>query len=195
MKNEAQFKVAFKNSVRSYKGYTLSLAAPTLPGTPDLYCIMPNYMPVLLEAKFLGSIPRTKFKRKIQYSSMQQSYANKLNAVHPFAMMGLIGLIYNKITYCILVPIHPGENYLSSEFFADYNRVTRQEGRFDVSSLFAGSPIPLLDRPQKQSGLSPNELIERTVGITDIIRGGTVSAFTSASFANSDQLAVPGQTP
>ncbi len=194
MKSEAQFKVAFKNSVRHYKGATVTLAAPTLPGIPDLYCIMPNYMPVLLEAKWLGNIPNRKFKRKIQYSSMQLSYANRVNTVHPFAMMGLVGLTWNKITYCVLTPINPTKNELTSEFFGDYNRVTRQEGRFDVRSLFAASPIPVLD-DKITTGLTPNELIERTVGVTDIIRGGTVSAFTSASFTNSDQLAVPGQTP
>jgi len=192
MKNEAQFKVAFRNSVRAQKGYTLSLAAPTLPGTPDLYCIMPNYMPVLLEAKWLGNIPNRKFKRKVQYSPMQLSYANKLNAVHPFAMMGLVGLTWNKITYCVLTPINPTKNEITSEFFADYNRVTRQLGAFDVRSLFAGSPIPLLDRVQETTGLSTHELIDRTVGITDAIRGTTITALTSAGIANCDQLTVPG---
>ena len=170
MKSESEFKSSFKRSVSHHKGASISLAAPVLPGIPDLYIILPNYMPVLLEAKWLGSIPRTKFKRKIQYSPMQLSYANRLNTVQPYAMMGLIGLIYNKKTYAVLTPINPTENYLESTFFEDYNKVARQEGRFDVQSLFAGSSIPLLDTTPI-TGLTPDELIERTVGITDVIRG------------------------
>lgn len=185
MKNEAEFKTAFKRSVSFYKGASISLAAPVLPGIPDMYVILPNYMPVLLEAKWLGSIPRAKFKRKLQFSPMQLSYANKLNAVQPFAMMGLIGLIYNKITYCVLTPIHPTENYLESTFFADYNRATRQEGRFDVKSLFERSPIPLLEPTNGRKSL----------GSPEPIHEGVLSTFIQTSIANSDQLAVPGQAP
>lgn len=90
MKNEAEFKSAFKKSVRAQKGYSISLAAPMLSGIPDLYVIMPGYMPILLEAKWLGEVGLS-FRRKIQYKPMQMLYLDECCKVHPKAAMGLIG--------------------------------------------------------------------------------------------------------
>lgn len=148
MKNESQFKVAFKQSVRKAKGYSISLAAPVFPGIPDLYVILTNYMPVLIEAKWLGTITNRKFKRKIQYSPMQLNYAKHLNSVQPSAMLGLIGLIYKDEICCVLDTINSGAggNILTNEKLTfESNYVTRQGGCFDVEQLFRRSSIPRLE--------------------------------------------------
>lgn len=91
MKTEADFKLLFKKSVRHYKGASISLAAPLMPGIPDLYVIIPGYMPVLLEAKWLGSVGE-RFHRKMNYTAQQIEYIRACCEVHPYAAFGLAGM-------------------------------------------------------------------------------------------------------
>ena len=90
MKNEAEFKKAFKNSVKAQSGYSISLAAPMLPGIPDLYVIMPNYMPVLIEAKWLGNIG-DRFRRKLALTEMQKMYLDECCKIHSKSALILVG--------------------------------------------------------------------------------------------------------
>ncbi len=143
MKSESEFKTCFVNSVKAQKGYAIKLAAPTMPGLPDMYVIMPGYMPVLIEAKYFKELPE-KFNRKIHYSDMQLMYGRKINSVQNYAMMGLVGIkSVNKTIYACLLPMQqPSISYLQLE---TCNKVTRQNKLFDVMSLFRNSPIPKIE--------------------------------------------------
>lgn len=75
MKDEADFKKAFCKSVSEYGGFTFKIAMPVMPGLPDLYCVMPKHIPVLLEVKYIRDVPEVGvFKRKIPYRPLQQHY-------------------------------------------------------------------------------------------------------------------------
>lgn len=199
MKNEAQFKLAFKNSVRKQKGYSMSLAVPVFPGIPDLYTIMPNYMPVLIEAKWI-STPNRFFNRKIEYTPKQLDYARKVNAVQPHAMMGLVGVRIEPTNtiYAVLTTINvddPTENRMSDTFLHNKaNKVARQDKLFDVLSLFRNSPIPLIE--ETKADFDVNRLGELT-GCPDIIRGAPYPDCVSVSVSASSIafMAVPRQTP
>lgn len=193
MKNEAQFKLAFKNSVRKQKGYSMSLAVPVFPGIPDLYTIMPNYMPVLIEAKWMV-VETEKFNRKIEYTPKQLYYAEKLNSVQEYAMMGLIGLKYKGDIYAVLTTINPTENRLSDQLLSTANKVTRQDKLFDVLSLFRNSPIPLIE--ETKADFDVNRLGE-LIGCSDTIRGAPYPDCVSVSVSTSSLafMAVPRQTP
>jgi hypothetical protein len=171
MKNEAEFKTIFCKSARKQKGYSLRLAAPVLPGIPDMYIVMPGYMPVLLEAKWMVvDIP--KFDRQIKYRPMQLNYAHQVNKVQPHALMGLIGVKYLDCIYAILMDIHPTENRISDSFFRTCDKVALQGGYFDVDCLFRRSPIPLLiEAETAHERTTVAQIISRTTGVTDVLRG------------------------
>lgn len=103
MNDEAGFKSHFKKSARKQGGYCISLAAPMISGIPDLYCIMPGFVPVLIEAKWLGTL-NDKFKRKIQYTPMQRMVLDEVNTVYPNAALGLIGFKYKGKLHSVLKP-------------------------------------------------------------------------------------------
>jgi hypothetical protein len=105
MKNEADFKKAFCESVAEQGGYTFKIAMSMMNGLPDIYCAMPCYVPVLLEAKWIRDCGPT-FKKKIPYRPMQREILSSANKVYPrpTAGFGLIGIEYfdgNK--YCLLM--------------------------------------------------------------------------------------------
>lgn len=106
MKNEAEFKSIFKKSIKAHKGFSLSLAAPMVVGIPDLYVVIPGYIPILLEAKWLGDIKKPTFKRKINYSPLQQNFLNECNRVNNYSAFGLIGFKYQSFTYAVMTPCH-----------------------------------------------------------------------------------------
>lgn len=141
MKCEADFKNIFKKSVTGVGGYCKPLAAPVLAGIPDLYCIVPGFMPVLLEAKWLGVLTREKFRRKIQYSALQDLWLTESHKVQPYSAMGLIGYKYLDDTFCTLLP--PGVTLFSSIDHAVTSMKVKYEAKsFDVNKLFSVSPIP-----------------------------------------------------
>lgn len=181
MKNEAHFKLAIKHSVRKQKGFSFSLAVPIFPGIPDLYVILPSYMPVLLEAKWM-EVESTKFDRKIEYRPKQLEYARNINKVQDYAMMGLIGLKYKGDIFAVLTTINPTENRLSDQHLSTANKVARQDKLFDVLSLFRNSPIPLIEEPSNDFDVS--RLGELT-GCSDLIRGaetpGAVATITTSA--------------
>lgn len=145
MKNEAEFKSLIKKSISSQKGYSISLAAPMLSGIPDLYCVMPSYIPVLLEAKFLGEIKRSLFTRKIPFSPMQELFLKSCHEVSPFSAMGIIGFIYEDQLYAALVAYGTPLFYnFNSTFKVDCAWVAKDERtkKLDILELFGKVPIP-----------------------------------------------------
>lgn len=149
MKNEAAFKKAFKLSVRRYKGFSLSLAAPMISGIPDLFVVMPGFMPVLLEAKWLGEIKREKFSRKMEYTSLQMLWIKECHEVNPYTAMGLAGFIYNnQIHACFVVHGTPQFYQLSNCFLTDcaYSKLSSTTKVFDIPHMFAKVPIPRITR-------------------------------------------------
>lgn len=144
MKNESDFKSVFKRSIKAEKGFSLSLAAPTISGIPDLYSIIPGYIPVLLEAKWLKEVT-TKFSRKIPYSALQEVWLTECNRVNPFTAYGLIGFKWQSEIFACLTPFHI--KYIDFTFASKfphciYNPKTKL---FDIKSLFGHSSIPKLN--------------------------------------------------
>lgn len=142
MQSEADFKKTFKKSVRVQKGFSLSLAAPMIIGVPDLYVIMPGYMPVLLEAKWLGTVG-TKFKRKINYTAMQLHWLKECNRVCGYSALGLVGYKRDGEYWAALVgPDNPG--YLQNDNFIDAVYIQYEKG-FDILKLFNDSKVPRIN--------------------------------------------------
>lgn len=145
MKNEAEFKTLIKKSVSSQKGYSMSLAAPMLSGIPDLYVVMPCYIPVLLEAKWLGEIKRPSFSRKVPFSAMQDLFLKSCHEVSPYSAMGAVGFIYQDQIHCSLVAYGTPLYYnFSQQFKIDAAWVTRSAitKKLDILELFGKVPIP-----------------------------------------------------
>lgn len=151
MKNEAQFKTAFKKSVKAAHGFSLSLAAPMISGLPDLYVIIPGYMPVLLEAKWLGEIRAHNFNRKIPYRPLQKIWMKGACDVQEHAAMGLIGFERDNLKYCVLC--ENGMESINYGFQCTQPYCVYNKG-FDVLSLFNSSKIPRL--PLTSSKLCAN---------------------------------------
>lgn len=143
MKNEAQFKTAFKKSVRAQGGFSLSLAAPMISGIPDLYVIMPGYCPLLLEAKWLGEAPDP-FNRKIKYTKLQQHFLKECCSVKDYTAMGLIGFKQKNKYWCtILHPTFTQINSLCADNY--YVCIDKSNSLFDVHQLFSYYPIPRIN--------------------------------------------------
>lgn len=152
MKNESEFKSMFKKSIRRYHGFSLSLAAPMVVGIPDLFVVMPGYMPILLEAKWLGEISRERFSRKIQFTPMQLLWIKECHDVNPYTAMGLIGFKYNNHTYACLVAYGTPMFYqFSNCFLTDcaYSILSAETKVFDVPGMFAKVPIPRIPVTRK----------------------------------------------
>lgn len=135
-------------------GFSISLAAPTLVGTPDLYVIMPEFLPILIEAKWLGKVNRDKFARKVPFTDMQQHWIKCCDDVLPYSAMGLIGLEYQDKIHAVLVKYGTQHFYkLDNSFKSDCAWVTLNKHsddkarRFDVAELFRKVPIPRMLRP------------------------------------------------
>jgi len=145
VKNEAEFKSLFKKSVRHAMGFSLSLAAPMVVGIPDLFVVMPRYMAVLLEAKWLGELTRDNFSRKIQYTPMQLEWIASCHRVNPYTAMGLIGFIYKKEIYACLV-VHGTDIFyqFDNTFLTNcaYSVRSKETKLFDVQYMFSKVPIP-----------------------------------------------------
>lgn len=153
MNNEAAFKSVFKRSVRAHKGFALSLAAPMLSGLPDLYVCMKDYIPILLEAKWLKDINRSTFKRKLQFTEMQKNYIESCDTLNPYSAMGLIGLKYNDTIYACLVKWNtPLFDAFTHEFLTECSRVPydKQTKTFNVAELFAKVPIPRIAQSKNE---------------------------------------------
>jgi hypothetical protein len=157
MKNEAEFKSLIKKSVIYCKGYCFSIAAPMISGLPDLYIVLPGYLPVLLEAKWLGEIKRESFSRKPQFTELQAHWIKSCDDVVPFSAMGLIGFKYKDVYTAALVKYGTPLFYAFSNIFltdCSYVKYSQATKRFDMQQLFAGVPIPRI--PSKHGEESIN---------------------------------------
>lgn len=158
MKNESEFKTLFKKSVTRAKGLSLSLAAPMIVGIPDLYVVVPPFIPLLLEAKWLGKIERDKFNRKVPFTPLQDLFLNQCHGVSPYSAMGLIGFIYQKQIHAVLV-VHGTPLYyqMSHCFINDcaYTKKSDDTKVFNVLDLFSQVPIPKIAyaQPRREPSL------------------------------------------
>lgn len=133
MRDEKDFKRHFKKSVSAQGGFSISLAAPMLAGTPDLFVTMPGYAPVLLEAKFLKELP-IYFNRKAGFTELQKHYLNNCNKVHKGIAWGVVGAHYDdKFIYCCLVD--PNHNITHNEL-CNGVLIRNQKEMFDIQALF-----------------------------------------------------------
>lgn len=147
--NEAKFKTAFKKSVTRHKGFSISLAAPMIVGIPDLYVVIPEFLPVLLEAKWLGEITRDKFARKVPFTPMQQHWIQCCDNVSPYSAMGLVGFKLRGLYYAVLVKYGTPCFYkMTSDFVAQCSYVTTPSlsVAFNVTALFHNVPVPRIER-------------------------------------------------
>ena len=145
MKTEAEFKTLFKKSVRAAKGTSISLAAPMLVGIPDLWVAIPGYLPILLEAKFLGEFKREKFSRKVPFTPMQVNWIRECDDVCPYSAMGLVGFYYKELLRAALIKYGTPLFYNFTQTFqvdcahTTYNYTKKA---FDIFDLFAKVPVP-----------------------------------------------------
>lgn len=154
MKNEAQFKIQFKKSVRAHHGFAISLAAPMLVGIPDLWVCIPEFMPILLEAKWIGEITRDKFSRKVPFTDMQTHWIRSCDEILPYSAMGLIGFKYKDDYRAALVKYGTQHYYqISNSFLQDCANVplrgAKEQRHFDITDLFHQVPIPRITREKK----------------------------------------------
>lgn len=153
MKNEAEFKTMFKRSVSYERGMSISLAAPMLVGTPDLYVAMPGFLPILIEAKWLGTITKDTFKRKVQYTPMQRMYLTQIHNIVPYGAVGLVGFKFQGQTWAVMLPCDNSHfDSITHSFVTEtancllLKATPLMPRRFSVSMLFDQVPIPRLAR-------------------------------------------------
>ncbi len=158
MKNETEFKTTFKKSIKADKGFSISLAAPTISGVPDLYVIYPGYIPLLLEAKFLKEVP-DRFSRKINYSPLQKLWLDECNRVNPYTAYGLVGFKWCGQIFCCLTPFSVTQidyTFATKHAHCAYDPKTKL---FDIKCMFEHSYVPKIDFYNNAMYLTGNKLI------------------------------------
>lgn len=137
MKDEAAFKKHFKASVRAQGGFSISLSAPVFPGIPDLYCVMPGFAPVLLEAKWLKEVPE-KFNRQAGFTELQKNFINNCNKVHKGIAWGLVGMTHKKQIHASLCDVNC--NITSDDIYMEHDesisKLENSKELFDVRAMF-----------------------------------------------------------
>lgn len=93
MKTEKEYEELFISCVKRQGGHAFKIKMSTISGLPDLYCVMPGYSPVLLEAKLIKDV-NLKFKRTIRYSKLQVELLKNCNKVN--SVMTAFGLVFVK---------------------------------------------------------------------------------------------------
>jgi hypothetical protein len=147
MKTEADFKTAFSKSVKRHKGVCIKLAAPLLVGIPDLYVIIPGYMPVLLEAKWLGQIRINRFSRKMNYTETQIRWIRECCEVQEFAALGLAGYQQENNITAVMLKYGTPEFYQVSNgsiYNCGLSTIYKHSQIFDVPYMFEKAGIPKL---------------------------------------------------
>lgn len=140
MKNEAEFKTAFKKSVKAQGGFALSLAAPMVSGIPDLYVSMPGYTPAMIEAKWLGEL-KNGFERLIPCTAKQWKTLKDIDKINEGTAYTIVGYRLDGAYYC---------NMLNSycEYVAWHFRVKQEFAKklVDVNTLFMLAGVPKIAR-------------------------------------------------
>lgn len=144
LKNEADFKRIYKQSIKQLRGFSMSLAAPMISGIPDLFICVPSFAPFMLEAKWFGKVTPA-FSRKIPYSPLQNNWLKEIHSINPYTAFGLVGFEWNGEVYAVLVPA--GIETLSFRFEDSfpYAVYSRQSKTFDLTKMFEASKIPRLN--------------------------------------------------
>ncbi len=142
MKSEADFKKHFKASVRAQGGFSISLAAPMMPGLPDIYCVMPGFAPVLLEAKWLKEVP-DKFKRTLRFTEMQKMYLRSCNKVLKGSAHGLVGLKWKGKIWALIVDTN---TILTHDHINEHCAcISKQSEYFMVKEFFYLNGVPKMN--------------------------------------------------
>lgn len=138
--NETEFKRIFKNSVKHIGGFAASMGSNLGGGTPDLYCILPIYGPILIEAKYMKDVGE-KFNRKINYSPLQNIFMDGANKVHGGAVWGLVGMRHCGELKAFLVPGYVKQ--LNSEDIQSYRTFiyNSKAKLFDMNGLLLGKKV------------------------------------------------------
>lgn len=154
MTNEAEFKKRIKVSIKHHGGFAVNLASVgmSVGGLPDIYAVILNYGPVLLEAKWLKDVGNT-FKRKINYSALQKQFLKDTNSVYNGSAYGIVGFAYGNRVYACLIQheietLHEG--YISS---GSTSYIEKGTPYFDIPTMFKYTSI-------KVPTLNENRLIE-----------------------------------
>jgi hypothetical protein len=163
MQNEADFKRIFCKSIKNDKGFTMKLAAPMFGGIPDIYCIYPGYMPVLLEAKWLGDVVE-QFSRKIPLSALQLHWLEETNKVQNYSSFGLVGFTHGPLTYAVLTDHNVTQINHGFKNTWPYCIYNPQSKFFDVRSIFRYSRIPMMNL-QPTKGLLSSRKRDITEGV------------------------------
>lgn len=93
MNTEKDYEEIFIASAKKQGGHAFKIKMSTISGLPDIYCVMPGYAPVLLEAKLIKDVG-LKFKRTINYSKLQTELLKNCNKVNTKSIA--YGLIFVK---------------------------------------------------------------------------------------------------
>lgn len=135
-------------------------------GIPDLWVIIPGYLPVLLEAKWMGEVKRDNFSRKVPFTAMQTNWIKECDDVCAYSAMGLIGIKYHNRVYASLVKYGTPQFYnFTQSFICDTANVLYQptEKLFDISTLFAKVPIPRLQAKNGHQDLKYDRTAEMAI--------------------------------
>lgn len=138
MKSEADFKKHFKASVKAYGGFSISLAAPMLPGIPDLYVVMPGFAPVLLEAKLLKNLT-DRFNITPRFTELQKHFINNCNKILSGSAWGLICMKYQGCIHATLTDPNLKFSYIQiSTPCKNASVITHKSEYFDIPAMFDG---------------------------------------------------------
>ena len=116
--SESDFKRHFKLSVRAQGGAVFSLSPEHQAGLPDMYVLMPGFMPILVEAKFLKVPVGKTFNKRILYSAYQGRLLTSCWDMQPGSVWGLIGFKTKEdLFYSCLIPGNCDR--LTNQIFSD----------------------------------------------------------------------------
>jgi hypothetical protein len=143
MKNETEFKNLIKKSVRAQKGFSISLAAPMLGGIPDLYVLARGFIPILLEAKWMGEL-KPGFNRKIKFRPLQKNYIDECNTIKECSAFCIVGFKFdNKISS--IMTVHDSICHDRVKVELDHMNFIGDNKLFDISNMFAYAGVPKLN--------------------------------------------------
>lgn len=137
MKNEAEFKSIFCDKVKKIGGYTIRLAGPLVSGLPDIYCSVPTYVPLLLEAKFMKGL-KENFERKIQITPIQKHILDGCWKSNPRTAYILLGVEYEGNIYCGMLPHSTQKLY--DQHILTFQKIIKNN--IDIGALFYRTSIP-----------------------------------------------------
>lgn len=144
-RQETEYSKIFVDCAIKQGGHAFKIAMSTVSGLPDLYCAMPGYVPVLLEAKLIKDVGGT-FKRKINYSKLQHNLLKDCNRVYNNIKVAY-GLVFVKDymgeDYCCLMdPDLPQLTNLDITSPSVRGVMPVYKGMIDVVGLFTGVVAP-----------------------------------------------------